>query len=149
MTIRFTNAIIAGLAGTVAFDLVGFALTGTFWDIPALIGSKLVPPGNLPVGVVAHYGNGVLLAVIYAGLSPSLWGSRWVRALTFVTAETIFGVWLFMLPLLGLGILGLKAGPMLPLIALVRHLAYGAALAALYPLPASHALPRGAETVRR
>lgn len=134
MRINFTRAVIAGVIGTVAVDLVGFALTGTFWDIPALLGNKLFGDDALVAGVVAHYLNGALLAVIYAGVAPSLWGNRWARAMTYVTAETIFGVWLFMAPLLGAGALGLKLGAMFPLISLVRHWAYGAALAAIYPL---------------
>ncbi len=134
MKIHYLKAAIAGIVGTAAFDITGLVLTGTFWDIPALIGSKLTPAGGLAVGVVAHYANGVLLAILYGALAPSLWGPRWARALTFVTAETVFGVWFFMLPLLGLGPLGLKAGLALPFIALARHWAYGAALAALYPV---------------
>jgi hypothetical protein len=55
--------------------------------------------------------------------------------LTFVTVETVFGVWLFMLPLLGAGPLGLKMGLAVPFITLGRHWAYGLALAWLYPKP--------------
>ena len=135
MRINFTRSLAAGIIGTVAFDLVGFALTGTFWDIPALLGSKLFGEGSLVAGVLAHYTNGVVLAVLYGAIAPSLWGNRWARATTFVTAQTIFGVWFFMAPLLGGGPLGLEFGVMFPVIALVRHWAYGAALAALYPLP--------------
>ena len=42
MKINLQKAAIAGIAGTVLFDLVGFALTGKFWDIPALLGAKLM-----------------------------------------------------------------------------------------------------------
>ncbi len=131
MRINFTRAIVAGVIGTIAFDLVGLALTGKFWDVPALLASKLVGDGALPVGVATHYGIGALLAVIYAGVAPSLWGPRWARALTFITAQTVFGVWLFMLPLLGAGPLGLKAGALMPVISLLRHWAYAVPLALL------------------
>lgn len=134
MKVKWDKAVIAGIVGTIVFDLVGFVLTGTFWDIPALLGSKLIGEGALLAGAVGHYANGVVIAIIYAGLAPSLWGNRWVRALTFITAQTIFGVWLFMMPLLGAGIMGLKAGFQLPIIALARHWAYGLVLAQLYPL---------------
>ena len=53
MRINFTRSLAAGIIGTVAFDLVGFALTGTFWDIPALLGSKLFGEGSLVAGVLA------------------------------------------------------------------------------------------------
>ncbi len=133
MKINIPRAIVAGLAATAVFDLVGFALTGTFWDIPQLLSSKFFEGAGLVPGVLAHYANGVLLAMIYAGLAPSLKGNRWARATTFVVAETIFGVYLFMLPLLGAGPFGIHMGVAFPIIVLVRHLAYGGILAAIYP----------------
>lgn len=63
-----------------------------------------------------------------------------MRALTFITIQTIFGVWLFMLPLLDAGVAGLKMGAMMPVITMVRHWAYGLTLAWLYPLPRSVAV---------
>ena len=129
------RAILAGLAGTVVFDVLGLLLTGQWWDIPGLLGAKLGL--GLAGGVAAHYVNGAILAVIYAGVAPLLWGPNWVRALTYVTAETVFGVWLFMFPLLGLGIGGLQAGLLLPAVALVRHWGYGLVLAGLYRIPAA------------
>jgi hypothetical protein len=133
MKINIPKAILAGIVATLVFDLVGFALTGTFWDIPKLLGSKLFEGSGLAPGVFAHYANGVLLAMIYAGLAPSLKGNRWARATTFIVAQTVFGVYLFMMPLLGAGPFGLHLGIMFPIIALVRHLAYGVTLAAIYP----------------
>jgi hypothetical protein len=84
--------------------------------------------------VFAHYANGVALAVIYAGLAPSLWGNDYARSLTYATVQTVAGVYLFMMPLLGMGIFGHKAGLAVPVIALVRHWAYAIALAKLYPV---------------
>lgn len=134
MKINLQKAAIAGIAGTILFDLVGFALTGNFWDIPALLGAKLIGEGGLTLGVFAHYGNGIALAVIYAALAPSLWGNNYARSLTYMTVQTVAGVYLFMLPLLGLGIFGHKAGLALPIIVMARHWAYGLALAWLYPV---------------
>ncbi|MFT5983989.1 MAG: hypothetical protein ACI9RM_002447, partial [Ulvibacter sp.] len=51
-------------------------------------------------------------------------GPKWVRPIIFVVGEMIALVWLFMLPLLGAGVAGLDASPMMPVITLVRHLAY-------------------------
>lgn len=134
MKIDFQKAVIAGVAGTILFDLVGFALTGVFWDIPALLGAKLFGEDGFIPGVIAHYGNGVALAVIYGGLAPSLRGNDFVRSLTYITAQTVVGVYFFMFPLLGLGVFGYKAGFALAGIALVRHWAYAVALAWLYPV---------------
>jgi hypothetical protein len=124
--INWTNAVLAGLVGTLVFDIVGFFLTGQWWDIPALLGEKTEL--GFAYGVVGHYSNGVLLAILYAGIAPSLWGPNWLRAQLFVTAEAIALVWFFMLPLLGAGIAGTKMGAMVPVITLVRHLAYGVPL---------------------
>jgi hypothetical protein len=59
-------------------------------------------------------------------------------------AEEIFGVWLFLNPLLGMGVAGLKAGPMTPVISLAKHLVFGLVLAYLYRVTDSSAA-RGAE----
>ena len=129
--INWQKAIIAGLLGTVAFDIVGFAFTGQWWDIAGIIGEKTEL--GLAYGVLGHYSNGILLAVLYAGIAPSLWGPSWARALTFVTAETIALVWLFMFPLLGGGIAGTKIAVIIPFVSMVRHWAY--AIPLIYFLP--------------
>lgn len=121
-TINWKNAIIAGFIGTILFDVVGLLITGNWWDIPSLLGAKTGL--GLAYGVVGHYSNGILLSILFAGIAPSLWGPKWFRPLLFVIGETVALVWLFMLPLLGAGVAGLDASPMMPLITLVRHLAY-------------------------
>lgn len=40
-----------------------------WWNVPGLLSMKLGAP--LAVGVAAHYANGAILAIIYAGLAPS------------------------------------------------------------------------------
>jgi hypothetical protein len=129
--INWQKAILAGVLGTLAFDIVGFAFTGQWWDIAGIIGEKTGL--GLAYGVIGHYSNGILLAILYAGIAPSLWGPSWARALTFVTAETIALVWLFMFPLLGGGIAGTKIAAIIPLVSLVRHWAY--AIPLIYFLP--------------
>ncbi len=120
--INWKNAIAAGFLGTILFDLIGLLITGQWWDIPTILGAKTGL--GLGYGVMGHYSNGILLAVLYAGIAPSLWGPKWARPLIFVTGETIALVWLFMLPLLGAGVAGIDMSPMMPVITLVRHLAY-------------------------
>lgn len=121
--INWKNAIIGGILGTVLFDLLGLLITGEWWDVPSLLGAK-TGLGQV-YGVGAHYGNGILLAVLYAGISPSLWGPHWLRVTTFLVAETIALVWLFMFPLVGAGIAGTEMGAMVPFVSLLRHLIYG------------------------
>jgi hypothetical protein len=121
-TINWRNAIAAGFIGTILFDLVGLLITGNWWDIPEILGAKTGL--GLGYGVIGHYSNGILLSILYAGIAPSLWGPKWARPLIFVAGETVALVWLFMLPLLGAGVAGLDMSPMMPVITLVRHLAY-------------------------
>lgn len=52
-----------------------------------------------------------------------------------MTAQTVFGVWLFMLPLRGMGPARLDVSAMVPVVTLASHWAYGLVLAWLYPLP--------------
>ncbi len=60
--INWTKAIIAGVAGTLLFDILGFILSGEWWDIPALLGEKTGL--GLAYGVMGHFGNGALLAIL-------------------------------------------------------------------------------------
>lgn len=118
-TINWKKAILAGIAGTLLFDLFGLFMTGQWWDLPALLGDKTGL--GLGYGIAAHYGNGVLLAVLYSGIRSSLWGPQWIRPFLFITAQTIVLVWLFMFPLLGAGVAGVKMGGMMALGSLLRH----------------------------
>lgn len=120
--INWKMAIIAGILGTILFDVVGLIITGNWWDIPSLLGAKTGL--GFAYGIAGHFSNGILLAILYAGISTSLWGPNWFKALLFVSVQTVALVWLFMLPLLGAGVAGLDMDPLMPLITLVRHWAY-------------------------
>jgi hypothetical protein len=118
-TINWKNAIMAGITGTILFDILGFVLSGQWWDIPALLGEKTGL--GLAYGVMGHFGNGALLAVLYAAIAPSLWGPHWLRPFIFITVQTIVLVWFFMFPLVGAGVAGLEAGPMMAVGSMLRH----------------------------
>lgn len=120
--LNWNKAIIAGIIGTLLFDIVGLLFTGQWWDIPGLLGQKTGL--GFVYGIFGHYGNGILLAILYTAIAPHLWGPYWVRPLIFVTGETIALVWLFMLPLLGAGVAGLNQSPMTPVVTLLRHFAF-------------------------
>lgn len=51
-----------------------------------------------------------------------------------MTAQTVLGVWFFMMPLVGAGVAGLGLSTAFPLISLVRHWGYAAALGLIYPV---------------
>jgi hypothetical protein len=126
---RVSKAAVAGIAGTVAFDLFGLVLMRE-WDLPALLGAKI--GGGVLVGALAHYANGILLAIVFVAVAPLFSGALWVRALQFITIQVIFGVWLFMLPVLDMGALGLRMGVAAPVMALVRHWLYAVVMALVY-----------------
>ena len=121
-TINWKNAILAGLTGTILFDLFGLMMGTGWWDIPALLGEKTEL--GLLYGVFGHFSNGVLLAILYAGIAPSLWGPAWIRPFIFITAQTVALVWFFMFPLVGAGVMGLNVGPDMALGSLIRHWIY-------------------------
>lgn len=120
--INWKNALIAGLLGTLLFDIAGLIFSGQWWDVPGLLGEKTGL--GLAYGVFGHYANGVLLGILYAGIAPSLWGPNWLRPLTFMAAETVALVWFFMFPLLGAGIAGVKMDSMVPVVSMIRHLLF-------------------------
>lgn len=130
--IHWPKAGLAGVFGTVLFDLVGWIFTGTWWDIPHVLAEAVGLP--LPIALLIHYGNGVALAAIYAAMMPSLVGPGWFRALVFTSLETVILVWFLLFPLLGLGIAGLGGGMIFPFISMVRHWAYAVPLAYTFPV---------------
>lgn len=121
-SLNWKKAIIAGILGTVLFDLVGLLFTGQWWDIPGLLGQQTGL--GFIYGIFGHYGNGILLAILYTAIAPHLWGPYWIRPLIFTAAETVALVWLFMLPLLGAGVAGLNQSAMTPVVTLLRHFAF-------------------------
>ena len=124
--INWTNAIIAGIIGTIAFDILGFLFSGTWFSTAKLIANKTEL--GIVYGMFGHYGNGILLAILYAGIAPSLFGPNFFRAQLFSIAETVVLVWLFIFPLAGAGIAGLDISVMVPIESFVKHFAYGIAL---------------------
>lgn len=121
-TINWQKALLAGLIGTILFDLLGLLLTGKWWDVAGLLGKKTGL--GLGFGVIQHFGNGLLLGVLYAALAPSIPGPAWLRPFLFITVQTIVLVWLFMYPLLGAGVAGLDKSPMMMVGSLLRHWVY-------------------------
>ncbi|MFW6039001.1 MAG: hypothetical protein ACOC9P_00810 [bacterium] len=123
--------IIAGIVGTLAFDVFGLILGNPWWDIPTMLGEAT--GAGLFGGVLMHYANGIILVTIFAGLLPLFWGPVWFRAMQFITIQVIFGVWLFMMPLMDAGAFGLEMGIMMPIGALLRHWVFAAVAGLVYP----------------
>lgn len=121
-TINFKIATIAGVLGTLLFDILGLILNGQWWDIASILGEKTGL--GFAYGVGAHFGNGILLAILYAGIAKSIIGPSYLRPFIFITIQTIALVWLFMFPLLGAGVAGLDVGPEMAIGSLLRHWVY-------------------------
>jgi len=85
---------------------------------------------NLPLGLILHFGTGILFGILYAGwVEPRLSGSGLRRGAIFSIIPWLFSIIVF-LPLMGGGFLGIgmHAGP-LPVIGnLILNLIYGIAL---------------------
>jgi hypothetical protein len=122
-------AAIAGIAGTVVFDLMGL-MAGQGWSVPESLAGAL--GAGIAAGAILHYAIGALLAIIFAGLIPLFFGPLWLRAMQFITVQVVFGVWLFMMPLMGAGPLGLEMGAMMPVMSLVSHWAFAVVMAFTY-----------------
>lgn len=141
MKINWKKAFLAGVIGTLLFDLTGFLFTGTWWDIPQVLAQAVGVP--LPIALLMHFGNGVALAAIYAAMAPSLIGPGWFRALSFTTLETVMLVWFLLFPLLGLGIAGLEGGILFPVLSMSRHWLYAIPLAYFFRIEDENVHPSG------
>ncbi|MCZ8516314.1 hypothetical protein O9H85_28770 [Paenibacillus filicis] len=136
--LNWGRAILAGVVGTILFNIVMYidiAVTGVPADIPALLGTKLIGEGSgaLFVGHLVHLLNGIVLAIIFFAMSPHMPGrNNIIKGVLFAIAELIAGVWLFMLPIMGAGIMGLGLAKAIPVITLLRHLAYGIGIGLIY-----------------
>lgn len=133
------QAFIAGVLATIAFDVAMYAdiaLTKNPANIPAMLGSKLLGESSFStvVGHLGHFINGIALAIIFAALAPHMPGNNNItKAVVFSVVETIIGVWMLVLPLLGAGFAGIAAaGAILPIVTMTRHIAYGLVLGAVY-----------------
>lgn len=89
-----------------------------------LLGVPLVPL----VGWVLHFALGAFVwGTLFAVLHPRIPGSNFVKGLIFG-----IGAWLLMmsifLPMAGQGLFGMNGGVVIPVMALMLHLVYGAVL---------------------
>jgi len=115
MKINWFKSILAGLIGTVLFDLLGLILTGEWWDLPTLLGAKLGV--GLVGGVFGHYSNGAAIAVIVGTLYGAIagyFGGRtdgiMMRIVDILMAIPFMFVLILMLVIFGRSILMLFIG---------------------------------------
>lgn len=145
--VHLPRAVVAGLVGTLLYDLVAQLdrrVSGREFDTIRPLGEALTDREELQgiAGWTAHYAAGVGLAVVYGRFvygripAPAL-----VQGSLFGAIDAFALQWGGVLPLLsrvvpdaGLpsGLASLGSDPELTARSLARHLAYGAALGAIY-----------------
>lgn len=137
---KILRVIAAGIIGTLAFNVVMYAdiaVTGIPLDITKALGSIAVGENGADfAGHIFHFANGVGLALIYRYIFLKI-STRvtekhlWLHGITFAVLVTVGPVWLGLLPALGAGVAGLGISPLVPLITILRHIAFGAVLGIL------------------
>ncbi|PPD42253.1 MAG: hypothetical protein CTY15_12505 [Methylocystis sp.] len=103
-------------------------------DVIAMLTGMMAAPTPL-AGWIGHFAIGAILwGGLFAWLDPSLPGSsHWLKGAYFG-----IGAWILMMvlvmPMAGAGFFGLSLGVMAPIMTLVLHLVFGAALGGVYGL---------------
>jgi hypothetical protein len=150
MTILWGNAIIAGLAGTAVMTVLMYMAKamGMPMDIPRILGLMFTKPENKTstyvIGLMTHFVNGAVFAVIYAFLFTILSLSGWTWGLVFGAVHGIVvGIAMGMMhavhPNMGpgkelpaLGLFARNISSMAPVGLIMLHLVYGAIVGAVY-----------------
>jgi Family of unknown function (DUF6789) len=138
---RFIAAIVAGLLGTVAFNMVMYldvAITGIPLDLTRVLGS-LVVGQNGPVdaaGNIFHFAIGIGLAMIYMFLFLPLSKRvtkriHWFYGIIYAVMIAVGPIFFGLFPALGAGIAGIGISPLVGSMTIVRHVAYGTVLGIL------------------
>ena len=131
---NWTRAILGGFVGTLALSFMMYKVAPMMgmmkMDIAGMLGQML---GGWAMGMVMHFVNGtIIFPLIYAFLlyrilpgPPLVKGLMWGVVLWLTTQ-------LMLMPVMGAGLFGMKAGGMMGAIAsLVGHLVYGSLLGSI------------------
>jgi uncharacterized membrane protein YagU involved in acid resistance len=136
MTRNWGKAIVAGLIGTLVMTVVGLyvaPLMGLEPMNPAVMLAGQMG-GNMMLGWIAHFMIGIILAVIYAIVAPSIPGAPVVRGALFGIAPWLFAM-VIMMPMMGMPMF---MGAMMPALgSLMGHVIFGAVVGAIYGYPDS------------
>lgn len=137
--IKIKRAIIGGVLGTALLTAMMYfvapAMTGQAMDIAAMLGS--VMGGSWALGMMAHLANGIIVfpLVYILVVSQRLTGPPWLRGIVWGIVLWLLAQ-LVMLPAMGSGFFGAKAGGMPSAVSsLLGHLVYGLVLGAVAGAP--------------
>lgn len=130
------NGVLASLMGTIVLSaiMVMKQMAGMvpqmnpIADLAGIAHSLLGVPTVPLVGWVLHFAIGAFVwGTLFAVLRPAIPGSNLIQGLIFGV-----GAWLLMmcifLPMAGQGLFGMSVGMVIPVMALMLHLVYGAVL---------------------
>ena len=138
---KFFRIVIGGVIATIAFNAAMYAdiaITGVPFDIVATLGNLAVGENEYSqtVGHAIHFLHGIGIALLFGYVALPI-SKRIVRlpvlayATIFSVVELIVGGWFGLLPALGGGIAGLEISPLISVMTLSRHIAYGLVLGAI------------------
>ncbi len=134
MTRNWGKAIMAGLIGTLVMTVVGLYVAPMMGMKPSNPAEMLAMQmgGNMVLGWVAHFMIGIILAVIYAIVAPSIPGAPVVRGALFGIAPWLVAM-VVMMPMMGMPMFtGTMVGA---LGSLMGHVIFGAVVGAVYGHP--------------
>lgn len=137
--LQFKQLVIAGLVGTLAFDAVMYAdiaVTGIPLDVTKVLGSLVSKDSVDLAGHIFHFVDGIGLSLFYGlvflPISMKLMkGKLLLHGITYAVLITVGPLWLVLLPALGAGIAGINISPLVMVMTIIRHVAFGAVLGIL------------------
>ena len=128
---NWTRAVVAGIVGTLVMTAVGVWLA-PMMGIPRMNPAEMLAGqmgGNIALGWAAHLMIGVILAVGYAIVSPSLVGPPAIRGAIYSIAPWLLAQ-VAVMPMMGAPVF--SGSVVLAMGSLLGHLIYGAVVGAVY-----------------
>jgi uncharacterized membrane protein YagU involved in acid resistance len=134
--VNYWDGLVAGFVATLVLSMlmVGKGMMGVMPELDPIrmISGMAGNPDQRSTGWVVHFAIGIVAwGLLFAALTPVIPGAYWLKG-------TIFGIgaWvammIFVMPMAGKGLFGLKINPMAPAATLMLHIVFGLVLGATY-----------------
>jgi Family of unknown function (DUF6789) len=154
---KLIAAIVAGLVGTVTFNIVMYidvTTTGIPLDLTRVLGSLVVGQDGPTdaAGNIFHFANGIALAMLYVFVFLPISKrvtkrNMWFYGIIFAVMIAVGPIFFGLFPALGAGIAGVGISPLVAPMTILRHIAFGAVLGILVSWSLAH-LNRRSQIVR-
>jgi hypothetical protein len=145
---KLIAAIVAGLVGTVAFNIVMYidvATTGIPLDLTRVLGSFVVGQDGPTdaAGNIFHFANGIALAMLYVFVFLPISKrvtkrNKWYYGIIFAVMVAVGPIFFGLFPALGAGIAGVGISPLVAPMTILRHIAFGAVVGILVSRSLNH-----------